>query len=498
MNDDTVLSLENLRKVYPGTVAVEDLTARFEGGKVHAVIGKNGSGKSTTIKMISGAVAPTRGSMRLRGQILQLTSPRDAIDNGIATVYQELSLVPGLTVAENLLLGRLPQTTGPIARIDWRETDAQAERMLSRLGIHLDPHTPVKHLSVGQQQLVEIAKAVGSDPDVLILDEPTSALARHEVDQLFQVIRHLRDVGITILYISHRLQELPRIADTVSVLRDGELVGRIGIDEATPERIVSMMFGEVSLRPRLEPPQTSENIILRVDGLSREGWFEDVTFNIREGEVLGLAGMLGSGRTELLRSVFGADPFQSGTVTMEGQVLHSTDPETMKRLGVAFTPENRATEGLILRHSILENLTRASMRRTSRRGVRNKAAERGLADRQVENLDIRLSSLEDPVSTLSGGNQQKVVIGNWLGDRPRLILFDEPSRGIDVNAKQQIFELIWALSREGIASLFVSTELEELLAVCDRIIVLRDGRIQISVSPAETSLEQLYTLCMEE
>jgi ABC-type sugar transport system ATPase subunit len=498
VNDEAVLSLENLRKVYPGTVAVENLTVRFEGGKVHAVIGKNGSGKSTTIKMISGAVAPTRGSMRLRGQLLELASPRDAMDKGIATVYQELSLVPGLTVAENLLLGRLPHTAGSITRIDWRETDAQAERMLSRLGIHLDLRTPVKHLSVGQQQLVEIAKAVGSDPDVLILDEPTSALARHEVDQLFQVIRNLRDVGITILYISHRLQELPRIADTVSVLRDGELVGRIGIEEATPDRIVSMMFGEVRHRLRSTAPQMSEHIILRVDGLSRESWFEDVTFNIREGEVLGLAGMLGSGRTELLRSVFGADPFQSGTVTMDGQVLHSTDPEMMKRLGVAFTPENRATEGLILRHSIQENLTRASMRRTSRHGLRKKTAERGLADRQIENLDIRLSSLEDPVATLSGGNQQKVVIGNWLGDRPRLILFDEPSRGIDVNAKQQIFELIWALSREGIASLFVSTELEELLDVCDRIIVLRDGRIQTSVSPAETSLEQLYALCMEE
>jgi ribose transport system ATP-binding protein len=498
VNDDEVLSLENLRKVYPGTVAVKDLTARFEGGKVHAVIGKNGSGKSTTIKMISGAVPPTHGSMRLRGQLLELTSPRDAMDKGIATVYQELSLVPGLTVAENLLLGRLPHTSGRITRIDWRETEAQANQMLSRLGIHLDLQAKVKYLSVGQQQLVEIAKAVGSDPDVLILDEPTSALARHEVDQLFDVIRNLRNAGITILYISHRLQELPRIADTVSVLRDGELVGRIGIEEAIPDRIVSMMFGEVTHRARSEAPRMSEKTVLRVEGLSREDWFENVTFSVHEGEVLGLAGMLGSGRTELLRSVFGADPFRSGTVMIGDEVLDHTDPETMKRLGVAFTPENRATEGLILKHSIQENLTRASMRRTSRRGVRDKGAELSLADLQVENLDIRLSSLGDPVSTLSGGNQQKVVIGNWLANQPRLILFDEPSRGIDVNAKQQIFELIWDLSRHGIASLFVSTELEELLDVCDRIIVLRDGRIQASVFPARTSLEQLYALCMEE
>jgi ABC-type sugar transport system ATPase subunit len=436
--------------------------------------------------------------MRLRGTLLELASPRDAMDNGIATVYQELSLVPGLSVAENLLLGRLPHTQGAVRRIDWRETEARAERMLSRLGIHLDLNAQVKTLSVGQQQIVEIAKAVGSDPDVLILDEPTSALARHEVEQLFEVVRNLRETGITILYISHRLQELPRIADTVSVLRDGELIGQIGIEEATPERLVSMMFGEVAHRARTEAPQHSEKKVLRVEGLSRSGWFEDVSFSIHEGEILGLAGMLGSGRTELLRSLFGADPFQRGTITVGDQLLEHTDPETMKGLGVAFTPENRATEGLILRHSIQENLTRASMGRTSRHGVRDKAAERALADEQVGNLDIRLSALEDRVSTLSGGNQQKVVIGNWLGDRPRLILFDEPSRGIDVHAKQQIFELIWALSREGIASLFVSTELEELLDVCDRIIVLRDGHIQASVSPAETSLEQLYALCMEE
>lgn len=494
--DVVVLRTDHLNKTYPGTVAVHDLSVRFEGGKVHAIIGKNGSGKSTTIKMISGAVRPTSGAIYLHDTALVLASPRDAREAGIETVYQEPSLVPGLTVSENLLLARLPHATGFPWRIDWQRAQLLAGKMLSRLAIDIAPRAIVKDLSVAQQQLVEIARAVGSDPRVLILDEPTSALAHHEVEQLFRVIRTLTGNGITVLYISHRLQELPRIADTITVLRDGELVGRLDTEQAQPERIVSMMFGEVTHGGRPTDLTPGRRTVLEVRGLRRAGSLRDVSFDLAEGEILGIAGMLGSGRTELLRAIFGADPADGGEVVVEGVPRCERDPAVMKDHGVALIPENRATEGLVLRHSILENLTRASMGRYSSRGVRNKTAERDAARAHVVALSIRLASLDEAVATLSGGNQQKVVVGNWIGTDPRVMLFDEPTRGIDVNAKRQIFALMWELSRRGIASLFVSTELEELLEVCHRIVVLRDGAIQAELVPDNTPLDTLYALCM--
>ncbi|TVQ40127.1 MAG: sugar ABC transporter ATP-binding protein [Spirochaetaceae bacterium] len=488
-----VLELKNLRKTYPGTVAVTDLSVRFEGGKVHAIVGKNGSGKSTAIKMVAGAVMPDRGSISLDDRPLHLGSTFDAIHQGIATVYQELSLFPDLSVAENICFHELPHRG---VRVDWAATRRRALDVLRELDLEVDPDTRVDSLSVGWQQLVEISKAINHDLKVLILDEPTSALSKDEVDQLFRVVRRIRDRGVIVLYISHRLQELPAIADTVTVLRDGDLVGRRTMTETTLAQIVSMMFGDVE-HVRMTPtiPEQAE-VALEVRNLTRKPWFEDISFSLRAGEILGIAGMLGSGRTELLRSIFGADSFDSGTVLVSGKPIRRPTPARLKLYGLAYTPENRKTQGLIQIQTVQENLTLAGKQSLSRRGVRNRTLERAAAMQQVNDLSIKISSLDTVVETLSGGNQQKVVVGNWLNDHPRVVLFDEPSRGIDVDAKQQIFRIIWRLSDDGIASIIVSTELEELLEVCHRILVLRDGTLQQEIVPGTVSVEALYNACI--
>ena len=494
---EQVLAFQGVRKEYPGTVALDNFSAGFSGGKVHALVGKNGSGKSTTIKILSGAVAPTKGELFLQGKAVEIQSPRDALEKGIATVYQELSLIPELSVAENIAAGKLPTRGGVVKRVDWPGVRKHAEEALATMGVSIPLDAPVRTLSVGQQQVVEIAKAMSFRPEILILDEPTSALAQHEVESLFEIVKRLRDRGVTVIYISHRLQELYQIADTVTVLRDGKHVGTIDIEEATTEKIVNMMFGEVvtSARPHTTP---TEEPVLRVEGLTRKGWFKDVSFVLYRGEVLGIAGMLGAGRTELLRSIYGADPLDAGTIRFGELESNRPSPGRMKAQGMGLTPENRKDAGLIQIHTVHENLTLAALRRLSPTGVRNHRKEEEAVQRQIERLEIDLYSPDALVSSLSGGNQQKVVIGNWLNDEPKVLFFDEPSRGIDVAAKQHIFRIIWDLSAEGISSIFVSTELEELLEVCHRILIMRGGRITEEVDPEKITLSDLYARCMEE
>lgn len=490
------LEVRNLTKVFPGTVALNGFSAVFEGGRVYALLGKNGSGKSTLVKCISGAIQPTQGRMFINGRPLQPRSPIDAFASGIALVYQELSLVRDLTVAENILLGRYCRKGPGKAVIDWEGTRNKAAEILDALHIDLPVTANVRRLSVGQQQMVEIAKAMSYHPSVLILDEPTSALAQHEVESLFAVVRKLKAQGVIVIYITHKLHELPAIADYVTVVRDGLNVGTIAIQEADPKRIVSMMFGEVRQVARPAELCVSDEVALEVIDLTKRGKFADVSFKLYKGEILGLAGMLGSGRSELLRAVFGADPFDGGEIRL-GQVrLRQTDILTMKRLGLAMTPENRKEEGLVQVLSIRENLGLASLKEMSRHGFISRRIEAPYVAGQVENLQIKLASPEKPVSSLSGGNQQKVVLGNWLNTKPGVIFLDEPTRGIDVQAKQQIFSIMWQLSREGLGVVFVSTELEELLEVCHRILIMRQGRIVGEVVPARTSLDQLYSVCM--
>ena len=490
----SVLRTEGIVKDYPGTRALDDVTVSFESGKVHAFLGKNGSGKSTLVKVFSGAIQPTTGKFFLDDKELHFSSPTDAFDQGIATVYQELSLVPYLSVAENIYLGRLPKKGG---RIDWKKVYKMAGELLEKMGVDIDPHEKVFRLSMWQCQVVEITKAMSFSPKVLMLDEPTSALAHNETQSLFRVVRTLRDQGVAIIYISHRLQEIWEIADTVTVLRDGKFIGKKNVSELDHKGVINMMFGDVEIKVRPADLQVQDEVVLRVDHLTRAGKFDDVSFDLKKGEVLGIAGMLGAGRTELLRSLFGVDGYDSGSIELGGRKIdRRATPEQMKRLGVGLTPEERKNQGVILIHSIRDNLCNACLDKVSDHHIINRKRRDEFAQRQVEDLQIKIPGLMTSVGALSGGNQQKVVIGTWLNTDPSIMMYDEPSRGIDVNAKQQIFQIMWDQSRKGVSSIFVSSELEELIEVCHRILIMHMGRIIGEVYPENLTIEQLYADCM--
>jgi ABC-type sugar transport system ATPase subunit len=484
---------EHITKDYPGTRALDDITVSFDSGRVHALVGKNGSGKSTLVKIFAGALKPTRGEFYLNDEKLAFNSTSEAYDQGIVTVYQEMSLVPGLSVAENIFLGRLPKKNNAI---DWRKTYQLAGNLLQQMKVDINPREQVSRLSMWQSQVVEITKALSFNPKVIVLDEPTSALAQSEVQNLFEAARALRDQGVIVIYITHKLQELPQIADTVTVLRDGKLVGTVQMSEVGTRDIISMMFGEVKIQSRPKDIQVRDEVIMEVKDLSRAGWYQNVNFILKRGEVLGIAGMLGSGRTELLRGIFGADPVDRGEVIIDGKTYQTANPVKMVKAGVGLTPENRKIQGLILIHSIRDNLCYASMNITADGWVENKRKRNAFAEKQVKELEIQVRNIDAPCSSLSGGNQQKVVVGNWLNTSPKIMLYDEPSRGIDVNAKQQIFEIMWTEARKGISSIFVSTELEELLEVCHRILIMRHGKIVDELNPDTLNANALYEICM--
>jgi ABC-type sugar transport system ATPase subunit len=484
---------EHIIKDYPGTRALEDISICFDSGRVHALVGKNGSGKSTLVKIFAGAIKPTSGGFYLNDEKLHFNSTADAYNKGIVSVYQEMSLVPGLSVAENIFLGRLPKK---LEAIDWRKTYQMAGDLLKHMKSDIDPREQVSRLSMWQMQVVEITKALSFQPKVIMLDEPTSALAQNEVQNLFAAIRALKEQGVIVIYITHKLQELPQIADTVSVLRDGNLVGTVQMNKVQQKDIIGMMFGEVKIQNRPTDIQVRDEVIMEVKNFSRQGWYQDVNFRIRRGEVLGIAGMLGSGRTELLRGIFGADPIDSGEVTIEGTTYTSPNPIKMVKAGLGLTPENRKIQGLVLIHSIKDNLCYASMNLTANGWLENKRLRQSFAERQVKELNIKVSDINAPCESLSGGNQQKVVVGNWLNTSPKIMLYDEPSRGIDVGAKQQIFQIMWEEARKGISTVFVSTELEELLEVCHRILIMRHGRIVDEIIPNGINVSELYEICM--
>ena len=491
---DLRIRTDHVIKDYPGTRALDDISISFGNGKVHALVGKNGSGKSTLVKIFAGAIKPTSGDIFLNDEKLHFNATSEAYEKGIVTVYQEMSLVPGLSVAENIFLGRLPKKLGTI---DWQKTYQMASVLLEKMKVNIDPRESLNRLSMWQMQVVEITKALSFNPKVILLDEPTSALAHHEVQSLFEAVRALRDQGVVVIYITHKLQELPQIADTVTVLRDGRLMGTLQMKEIQSKDVIDMMFGEVNIQSRPKDIQVKDDVIMEVKGLSHEGWYQDVNFKLKRGEVLGIAGMLGSGRTELLRGIFGADPVDRGEVIIEGKSYKKANPIKMKDAGVGLTPENRKLEGLILIQSIMDNLCYASMNLTSNGVVEKKQKRRSFAEKQVNELEIKIPNMDVACNSLSGGNQQKVVVGNWLNTSPKIMLYDEPSRGIDVNAKQQIFEIMWDQARKGISTVFVSTELEELLEVCHRILIMRHGKIVDEVNPDNININDLYEICMK-
>ncbi len=490
----SVLRTEHIVKQYPGCLALNDVSVSFESGKVNALLGKNGSGKSTLVKCFSGAIQPTSGAFYLDDKQLRFATTAEANAHGFATVYQEMSLIHSLSVAENIFLGRMPKK-GSV--IDWKKANEDAAALLARMGVNINPRETVSRLSMWQCQVVEITKAMSYNPKVLMLDEPTSSLATSEVECLFNVIRELKKQDIIIIYISHKLHEVPQITDTITVLRDGEFIGKVDTKDVTNADIIKMMFGDTQIRKRPDNVVPQDEVVMKVENLCRKNKFQDISFELHKGEVLGIAGMLGAGRTELLKSIFGADPYDSGTITVGGRIApRRASPISMKKLGLGLTPEDRKQEGLILVHSIRDNLCYAGMDKTSKGWLEIKPLRIAAADKQVEELQIKIPDIQAPVSSLSGGNQQKVVVGNWLNTAPQIMLYDEPSRGIDVNAKQQIFEIMWEQARHGVSTIFVSSELEELLEVCNRILIIKEGRIIGEVRPEDVTINELYALSM--
>nr|WP_243123764.1 sugar ABC transporter ATP-binding protein [Thermaerobacter sp. FW80] len=481
-----VLRATGIRKVFPGVIALDEVDLDLHQGEIHGLLGENGAGKSTLIKVLAGYHVPDAGRLELAGRPVTFRGPREAREAGVATIYQELTLAPDMTVAENICLGREPVRLGRIDRVAMRDI---AQRALARLGVDLDPDVPVRQLGVAVQQMVEIARALSMESRVLILDEPTAALTPAEVERLFTILRGLRLQGVAILYISHRLEEVLSLCDRVTVLRDGRAVATVTMAEADLDVLIRLMAGR-SMTERYPPRYSSiGDVVLDVRGATRQGVFHGVSLQVRRGEVVGLAGLLGAGRTELLRAIAGADPLDEGEVWVEGRWLPPGNPGRALRCGVALVPEDRKRQGLFLQRPLRENLTLAALPLLSRAGWVSHRAERQLARDLVRRLAIRCRDEEQVVAELSGGNQQKAVLARWLAIKPRVLLLDEPTRGVDISAKVELYTLINSLAEDGVAIVMASSDLSELLGMCDRIMVMAGGRIVKELPAANASKE---------
>jgi ribose transport system ATP-binding protein len=485
-----LLKLDNVSKEFPGVKALSGVSFDLRVGEVHAVCGENGAGKSTLMKIISGVYQPNGGSVTYKGEPVQFASTLQSEAAGIAIIHQELNLVPHLTVAENIYLAREPRRG---FLVDRKKLFADAKRCLDRLGVDIDPNVQVRTLSVAQCQMVEIAKALSLNATVLIMDEPTSSLTEQEAQLLFKVIRDLKRQGTGIIYISHRLDEMAEIVDRVTVLRDGRYISTDEFADLSLDDIVARMVGR-SLEDKFPEPRRvpGTDVIFSVSGLTRAGVFSDVNFEIRRGEILGFAGLMGAGRTEVARAIFGADPLDAGTITLDGDTLKITDPRSAIEAGIAYLSEDRKAQGLAVKMPVDANLVMARMQAVSNSaGVIDRRKHREASQKYVDLLNIRTPSLGQPVRLLSGGNQQKIIIGKWLFREPRIMFFDEPTRGIDVGAKFAIYQIMDELAANGIGIVLISSELPEVLGMSDRVAVFHGGRITATLSTRDTSQEEI-------
>ena len=489
----STLSCDNIVKDYPGTRALDHVSASFDSGKINALLGKNGSGKSTLCKIFAGAESATSGEFYLDGQKLSFRNPTDAAKSGIVLVYQETSLVPTLTVMENIFMGRLPKKPGGL--INWKLVQSETERLLKVMDVRINPKSKIMHLPMWQRQVVEICKALSQDPKVLILDEPTSALAKAEVEKLFAAIRKVKENDVIIIYISHKLAEIHEIADTVTVLRDAQYVGKKNIEEIDNAGMIAMMFGKTEIRKRPADVVPTDEPVMEVKHLTRAGWYEDISFTLYKGEVLGIAGLDGSGRTEVLENLFGAMTREGGTITLHGKEIQNRTPKESIKNGFALLTEERRATGIFGIRDIRENTVISSLKDYLMGGI-------CLSDKQmkektewaIQAMHIKTPTQKTQIRSLSGGNQQKVIIGRWLLTKPEVLLLDEPTRGIDVGAKYEIYQLIIDLANEGKGVIMVSSEMPELLGVCDRIIVMSGGQVAGEVDAKNTSQEEILTL----
>lgn len=495
MDKSVLLRATDITKSYAGVRALQGASLELRAGEVHALIGENGAGKSTLIKIITGAVAPDGGTLALNGETITHNSPRRAKELGIAAIYQQPALFPELSVAENIALG--VEQAGGVSRVDWRARRHRAADLLAQVGARIDPDGEAGDLTMPQQQLVEIARALGSDAKVLILDEPTASLSEEDTQNLFGVIRQLRGRGVGMIYISHRLEELPIIADRVTVLRDGRTIDTREMAEVSRRQLIQLMVGrELSaVFPKREV--ALGEVVLELDNLGcAESGLKGVNLSVRAGEIVGLAGLVGAGRTELGRAIFGLTPVDEGEIILRGRPVKVGSPAAAIRRGIAYLPEDRRRHGVILDMQIGENITLASLDRLSRYGVLDFAREREIAASYARRLGVKTPAIYVPVATLSGGNQQKVALSRWLMTKPSVLILDEPTQGIDVGAKSEIHALMTDLAAGGVAILMISSELPEILGMSDRVAVMHGGRIVEILDRAEATQERILALAL--
>jgi rhamnose transport system ATP-binding protein len=485
-----VLAMRGISKRFGATLALDDVSLDLRPGEVHALVGENGAGKSTLIKVMTGVHPPDRGEVLVDGDPVTLHSAADAQARGIAAIFQEPLIFPDLSVAENIFIGHRDQ--GRVVR--WRRMCADAAEILARLDVHVDPRMPASGLPVAAQQAVEIAKAISLDVRVLIMDEPTAALSAHEVERLFRQVRRLRDAGVAVLFISHRLDEVFELADRISVFRDGRHVATHARGEVTRSGLIAEMVGREVSGFYARHDHRAGDVVLRVRDLGRTGAFSGVSFDVRSGEVLGLAGLVGAGRTDVALALFGVAPAEAGTVELDGEPVEITSPRQALDRGIAYLSEDRRHLGLSLPQSVTANITLPALRRYVRRlGLVDRRAERAAADGFRERLRIRTPGPNQPVGLLSGGNQQKTMLAKWLNTEPRVLILDEPTRGIDVGAKADVHGIVDELARAGLAVVLISSDLPEVLAMSDRVLVMREGAQTGLFDRADASQERVMT-----
>jgi sugar transport system ATP-binding protein len=496
-----IAATKDVVRRYPGVLALDHVSFEIGSGQVRALLGKNGAGKSTLIRLLSGVEQPDEGTVEIDGRPLLAGGIREATARGVATVYQELSLVPQLTVAENLYVGHWPR--GRLRGIEGRTMRAEARKALRELGLDVDPALPVETLSLAEQQMTEIARALRTRPRLLILDEPTSALAAAEVSVVLEAVRRIAATGVAVIYVSHRMDEIRQVADSTTVMRDGRLIETVDTSRASTEEIVRMMLGSAKevaeeAAAHASPEAERGDVVVSVKELKAPPKLDGVSFELHRGEVLGIAGLLGSGRTELLRCLAGFDQAAGGTIAVDGQVVQHPTARRMLDLGVGMTQENRKRDGIVPALGVDENIVMSRWGEVSTGPVISAKRVQQAASTLARRLAIKASRVDVPIGTLSGGNQQKAVIGRWLHAKSRILLLDEPTRGVDVEAKAQIYQLVRSLAEAGEAIIFVSSELEELPAVCDRVLVLRRGRIEDEFRAPNLDLDAIVTASIAE
>ena len=480
------MRVEAVSKRYGGVQALDHVNFDLRYGEVHALVGENGAGKSTLIKVLGGIVPRSGGRIIFEGAEVHYQRPIEALQAGIAIIHQELAMMPSLTVIENMYMGRMP---GRFGIVNWAELERRTRQAMALIDLHVDPYAPVQELTISQRQMIEIARALSADAKLIIMDEPNSSLTQAESERLFSVIESLKARGIAIIYVSHKIEEVLRISDRITVFRDGRYVGTVARQDATEQRIISMMVGRELDRSTISTPEHIGDVLLDVRNLTGSG-FRNVSFQLRKGEILAFSGLVGAGRSEVASAIFGATQPTAGEIVFCGGRVHFRSPQEAIRAGVAMVQEDRKVLSLFMNMTIERNITLAQLPFMSR-GITSDRVERRLAQQMVGALDIRLASLDEPVSSLSGGNQQKTVLGRWLATKPKLLILDEPTHGVDVGAKAEIYALIRRLAAEGMGVLLISSELPEVLALAHRIVVMHEGRITGILNRQDATEENL-------